>query len=155
MRYYVSPPGKPPPGLPVVYRDRLSVVTRDDDALPFARIVRAGQAPQAARVISREPDRIVIAPPGPGRLVVADLVYPGWKVAIDGQSGPGVRGGRPARGRGSARSADGSTWAFTPPGVPRRRSISLARLAALLGLALVPCRLRRAASERGAGTRPS
>ncbi|HEY0517196.1 MAG TPA: hypothetical protein VGD00_08755, partial [Solirubrobacteraceae bacterium] len=65
VRYYVSPPGEQPPGLPVVYRDRLSVVTRDDSALPFARIVRPGAAPQPARVISRDPDRIVIAPPGP------------------------------------------------------------------------------------------
>ena len=51
-----------------------------------------GQAapPEAARVISREPDRIVIAPPGPGRLVVADLVYPGWKVRIDGKPAPAL-----------------------------------------------------------------
>ncbi|HET6174584.1 MAG TPA: hypothetical protein VFD90_18405, partial [Gaiellales bacterium] len=62
VRYYVSPPGRQPEGLPVVYRDGLSVVTRDAGALPFARIVRPGRAPLAARVVSREPDRIVIAP---------------------------------------------------------------------------------------------
>ena len=45
VRYYVSPPGEQPAGLPVVYRDRLSVVTRDDNALPFARIVRPGRSP--------------------------------------------------------------------------------------------------------------
>ena len=84
VRYYVSPPGRQPAGLPVVYRDRLSVITRDPRALPFARIVRPGRAPLAARVVSREPDRIVIAPPAAGTLVVADLVYPGWKVRSTG-----------------------------------------------------------------------
>ena len=51
VRYYVSPPGEQPQGLRVVYRDRLSVVTQDHDALPFARIVRPGRAPEAARVL--------------------------------------------------------------------------------------------------------
>ena len=107
VRYYVSPPGESPPGLPVVYRDRLSVVTRDPEALPFARIERPGRAAQAARVISREPDRIVIAPPGPGRLVVADLVYPGWKVQHRRSRRPRAGGGRSARGRRTRGRAPG------------------------------------------------
>ena len=105
-----------PPGLPVVYRDRLSVVTRDPAALPFARIVRPGRAPLAARVVAREPDRIVIAPPGPGRLVVADLVYPGWKVRIDGKPARALAAGdlRAVEVPAGARRV---TWVFTPPGV--------------------------------------
>ena len=72
VRYYVSPPGDAPAGLPVVYRDRLSVVTRDDAALPFARIVRPGRAPLAARVVDARarPHRDRPArprPPGRGR----------------------------------------------------------------------------------------
>ena len=71
----------------------------------------------------------MIAPPGPGRLVVADLVYPGWKVEIDG--------------RAHTRSSDGDlravevpagaklvTWTFTPPGRAPRSGISLVALLA-------------------------
>jgi hypothetical protein len=137
VRYYVSPPGHAPKGLPVVYRDRLSVVTRDDKALPFARTLRSSGTPLAARVVSRAPDRIVIAPHAPGRLVVADLVYPGWKVSIDGH-------GAPALSDGDLRAVDvpaGAklvTWTFTPPGVRLGAGISLVALLALLGVAFAP-----------------
>ena len=56
VRYYVSPPGQRRTGLPVVYRDQLSVVTRDPEALPFARIVRRGRAAaRRARRLARRP----------------------------------------------------------------------------------------------------
>jgi hypothetical protein len=137
VRYYVSPPGEAPPGLPVVYRDRLSVVTRDDRALPFARVVRPGRRPQPARIVAREPDRIVIAPPGPGRLVVADLVYPGWKVSIDGHRARALEDGdlRAVEVPAGARRV---TWTFTPPGVRLGAMTSLVALLALAGVALVP-----------------
>ena len=69
--------------------------------------VRPGRAPLAARVVSREPDRIVIAPPAAGRLVVADLAYPGWKVEIDGEGAESLERRRSARraGAGRGRSA--------------------------------------------------
>jgi hypothetical protein len=137
VRYYVSPPGESPPGLPVVYRDRLSVVSRDDAALPFARIVRPGRAPLAARVVSRDPDRIVIAPPGPGRLVVADLVYPGWKVSIDGRSARALADGD-LRAVDVPAGAREVTWTFTPQGVRLGAVISVVTAVALLGVALVP-----------------
>ena len=137
VRYYVSPPGESPKGLPVVYRDRLSVVTRDDKALPFARIVQPGRAPQPARVITREPDRIVIAPPGPGRLVVADLVYPGWKVSIDGHGARALSAGD-LRAVEVPAGAKRVTWTFTPPGVKLGAVVSLLALLALLGVALAP-----------------
>ena len=142
VRYYVSPPGDAPAGLPVVYRDKLSVVTRDDGALPFARIVRPGRAPLAARVVSREPDRIVIAPPGPGRLVVADLVYPGWKVTVDGKPARSLAEGdlRAVEVPAGARTV---TWSFTPPGVRAGALISLVALLALAAVALVPWRRAR------------
>ena len=154
VRYYVSPPGKSPPGLPVVYRDRLSVVTRDDAALPFARIVRAGRAPLAARVVSREPDRIVIAPPGPGRLVVADVVYPGWRAEIDGRSVPALEDGdlRAVEVPPGARKV---VWTFTPPGARVGLGISLVSLAVLLGLALRPRLLRKWPRRRRGDAYPS
>ncbi|MDX6599980.1 MAG: hypothetical protein QOE87_3867 [Gaiellales bacterium] len=137
VRYYVSPPGTSPPGLPVVYRDRLSVVTRDDAALPFARIVRPGQAPRAARIVSRAPDRIEIAPPGPGRLVVADLVYPGWRVKIDGRTVPALAAGD-LRAVDVPPGARRVVWTFTPPGARAGLAISFLSLSLLLGLALSP-----------------
>jgi hypothetical protein len=153
VRYYVSPPGKSPAGLPVVYRDRLSVVTRDDAALPFARIVRPGRAPQAARVVSRAPDRIEIAPPGPGRLVVADLVYPGWRVEIDGRPVPALEAGdlRAVEVPPGARRV---VWTFTPPGARAGIVISLFSLSLLISLALAPWLNRftpRGRAERAAG----
>ncbi|MDX6627755.1 MAG: hypothetical protein QOH00_1, partial [Gaiellales bacterium] len=154
VRYYVSPPGKSPRGLPVVYRDRSSVVTRDDGALPFARIVRPGRAPRAARVISREPDRIVISPPGPGRLVVADLAYPGWRVSIDGRRAPVLEAGdlRAVEVPAGARRV---TWTFTPPGARAGWIISLLSLAVAIGLALAPWLSRHALRVRARPARTS
>ena len=124
-------------GLPVVYRDRLSVVTRDSGALPFARIVRPGGAPIAARVVSREPDRVVIAPPAAGRLVIADLAYPGWRVTIDGARAKSLEDGslRAVQVPAGARLV---TWEFTPPGVRLGWLISLASAIALAGVAFLP-----------------
>ena len=137
VRYYVSPPGRQPAGLPVVYRDRLSVITRDPQALPFARIVRPHRAPLPARVVSREPDRIVIAPPAAGTLVLADLAYPGWKVKIDGAPARSLEQGdlRAVVVPAGARLV---TWQFTPPGVRLGWLLSLAAVFALAGVALIP-----------------
>ena len=85
VRYYVSPPGQQPRGLPVVYRDRGTVITRDPDALPLARVVRPGRALQPARIVRRDPDRVDIVTRGAaGTLVLADPAYPGWRVSVDG-----------------------------------------------------------------------
>ncbi|MDX6568510.1 MAG: hypothetical protein QOH15_1088 [Gaiellales bacterium] len=87
VRYYVSPPGQQPDGLPVVYRDRGTVITRDPHALPLARIVRAGSSPQPARIVRRDPDRVEIVTNGAaGTLVLADSAYPGWHVSVDGRA---------------------------------------------------------------------
>ena len=137
VRYYVSPPGDAPPGLPVVYRDRLSVVTRDAAALPFARTLRAGGSPVSARVVSRRPDRIVIAPRAAGRLVVADLAYPGWQVRVDGHRARALREGD-LRAVDVPPGARRVTWTFTPPGLRLGAAISLVSLLAVLGLALLP-----------------
>jgi hypothetical protein len=73
--------------LPVVYRDRGTVITRDPHALPLARIVRAGSSPQPARIVRRDPDRVEIVTNGAaGTLVLADSAYPGWHVSVDGRA---------------------------------------------------------------------
>src|SRR6185436_18734199 len=85
VRYYVAGPKYAPPGMPVVLRTRNAVIVRDDQALPLARVNRPGRT-DAARIVVREPDRVVIdTPAGPaGRLVLADPAYPGWAVSVDG-----------------------------------------------------------------------
>ncbi|HET6173855.1 MAG TPA: hypothetical protein VFD90_14675 [Gaiellales bacterium] len=89
VRYYVAAPGYEPPGMPVVLRTPQAIVVRDDGALPLARVNRSGRT-DPARILVRDPDRVVIAtPPGPaGRLVLADKPYPGWSVKIDGHAAP-------------------------------------------------------------------
>src|SRR5262249_29505581 len=113
----------------------------DDAALPFARMVEPGAAPRAARVIAREPDRIVIAPPGAGRLVVADLVYPGWRVTIDGHRATALEQGdlRAVQVPAGARRV---VWTFTPPGARAGVAVSVVALAVLLAIPFAP-RLRR------------
>ena len=89
VRYYVAAPGLEPAGMTVVLRTPQATVVRDDEALPLARVNRPGRT-DPARILVRDPDRVVIAtPPGPaGRLVLADPPYPGWTVTIDGHSAP-------------------------------------------------------------------
>ena len=82
--------------------------------------MRPGRAPLAARVVSREPDRIVIAPPGPGRLVVADLVYPGWKVTVDGKAARSLADG-------DLRAVEVPAGARTSTGRSRPRACERAR----------------------------
>ena len=89
VRYYVAAPGLEPAGMTVVLRTPQATVVRDDKALPLARVNRPGRT-DPARILVRDPDRVVIAtPPGPaGRLVLADPPYPGWSVTVDGHSAP-------------------------------------------------------------------
>ena len=114
--------------------------------------MRPGRAPLAARVVSREPDRIVIAPRGAGRLVVADLVYPGWKVSIDGKPARALAAGdlRAVEVPPGARRV---TWTSRRPGVRAGAAISLSALLALLAVALVPW--WRARRRRPDGYSPS
>ena len=115
VRYYVSPPGDAPPGLPVVYRDRLSVVTRDAAALPFARTLRPGSAPLSARVVSRAPiaSSSRRARPGASRR---------RRPRLPGLEGEHRRARRARADVGDLRAVDvppGArrvTWTFTPPG---------------------------------------
>jgi hypothetical protein len=89
VRYYVAEPDLVPAGMPVVLRTPQATIVRDAKALPLARVNRPGRTDRA-RILVRQPDRVVIAtPPGPaGRLVLADPPYPGWSVTVDGHAAP-------------------------------------------------------------------
>jgi hypothetical protein len=145
VRYYVAQAGHVPRGLTVVLRTPTATVVRDDKALPIARINRPGRT-DAARIVVREPDRVVVeSPAGPkGRLVLADAPYPGWSVTVDG---------KPATGRvqhGLFRAVDLPAgrhrveWRFAPASVKHGLIISLATLTAAILYAMRAWRRERA-----------
>lgn len=138
VRYYIAQRGQELKHLTVVLRTKNATVLRDDRALPIARVNRPGVT-VAARIVVREPDRVVIdTPAGPaGRLVLADPPYPGWSVTVDG---------RAARARvqnGLFRAVDLTAgkhrvvWRFAPRSVKRGLSLSLGTLLAALGYVAV------------------
>jgi hypothetical protein len=144
VRYYVSPPGQQPKGLPVVYRDRRSVITRDPDALPLARVVRPGHAPQPARITRRDPDRVEITTAGAaGLLVLADAAYPGWHVSVDGHPAHSVTADSLFRGVELGAGTHRVIWTFHPLTLRVGLWISGATLLALLGGAIGWPRLLR------------
>jgi hypothetical protein len=145
VRYYIAQDGQVMSRLKVVLVTPTATVEEDDKALPLARVNRPGRT-DAARIVVRKPDRVVIETPrGPaGRLVLADLIYPGWKVTIDGHAAP-VR-----VQNGLFRAVDlpagrhRVVWTFAPRSVQRGLSISLATLvAALVYVAVLRRRSRR------------
>jgi hypothetical protein len=148
VRYYVSPPGQQPRGLPVVYRDRLAVITRDPRALPLARVVRAGRAPQPARIVRRDPDRVDIVTAGAaGRLVLADPAYPGWHVTVDGHAARGETADSLFRAVQVGSGVHRVEWTFRPASLRLGLWVSIAALALLGALALAWPRRRAGVSD--------
>ena len=150
VRYYVSPPGQQPRGLPVVYRDRGTVITRDPDALPLARVVRRGSAPQPARIVRRDSDRVeIVTAGGSGTLVLADAAYPGWQVSVDGHRARVKTVDSLFRGVDVGAGVHRVVWTFRPLSLRVGLSISVLSLLLLSGLAAVwPRELRRRARAK-------
>jgi hypothetical protein len=147
VRYYVAAPGLEPAGMPVVLRTPQATVVRDDRALPLARVNRPGET-DAARILVREPDRVVIAtPPGPaGRLVLADPPYPGWNVTIDGHSAPARDQDAIFRAVDLPAGRHTVVWTFEPRSVKIGFSITLIALLGIVGYAVVVRRRGSAAA---------
>ena len=137
VRYYVASPGLEPAGMTVVLRTPQATVVRDDKALPLARVNRPGRT-DPARILVRDPDRVVIATPrGPGRPARAR------RSALPGLVGHG------RRPLGAVRDQDGLfravdlpagrhtvEWRFEPRSVKLGFGISLAALLAVAGYAI-------------------
>ena len=138
VRYYVASPGLEPAGMTVVLRTPQATVVRDDEALPLARVNRPGRT-DPARILVRDPDRVVIATPaGPaGRLVLADPPYPGWSVTVDGHAAP-VRD-QDGLFRAVDLPAGGHTveWRFAPRSVKLGFYVTLVALLAAVAYAVV------------------
>ena len=154
VRYYVSPPGQQPKGLPVVYRDPLAVITRDPQAQPLARVVRAGRPAQPARIVRREPDRIDIVTGGAaGKLVLADPAYPGWHVTVDGHDAHGETADSLFRAVQVGPGVHRVEWTFRPTSLRLGLWVSIAALALLGALAIGwPRRRSRVSDATRAGT---
>jgi hypothetical protein len=138
VRYYVAGPTLVPGGMPVVLRTPQAVVVRDDGALPLARVNRRGRT-DPARIVVRDPDRVVIAtPPGPpGRLVLADPPYPGWSVTIDGHSAPAREQDNLFRAVDLPAGRHTVEWRFEPRSVRTGLYVTLATLLAVVGYFVV------------------
>jgi hypothetical protein len=148
VRYYVSPPGQQPKGLPVVYRDRGSVITRDPKALSLARIEprggNAGDAPQPATITRRDPDRVEITTRGAaGLLVLADSAYPGWHVSVDGHTAHATTAHSLFRAVEVGDGVHHVVWTFRPLTLRLGFWISVLALVLLVGAAVGWPRLQR------------
>ena len=133
----------------MVLRTKNATVLRDDRALPIARVNRPGVT-VAARIVVREPDRVVIdTPAGPaGRLVLADPPYPGWSVTVDGHSAPSRVQNGLFRAVDLTAGKHRVVWRFAPKSVKRGLSLSLGTLLAALGYVVVT-RVRALRRRRG------
>jgi hypothetical protein len=124
--------------LTVVLHTPQATIVRDDKALPLARVNRPGRT-DPARILVRDPDRVVIAtPPGPaGRLVLADPPYPGWSVTIDGHAAPARDQNGLFRAVDLPAGRHTVEWRFEPRSVKLGLGITLLALLGVAGYAIV------------------
>jgi len=78
----------------------------------------------------------------PGFVVLADVDYPGWTLTIDGVPSPILRANRLMRGAAVQAGTHTLVYTYDPPSVKIGAAISLAGLAALLGLGVWSARRR-------------
>jgi uncharacterized membrane protein YfhO len=116
--------------------------------------VRAGRAPQPARIVQREPDRVDIVTGGAaGKLVLADPAYPGWHVTVDGHDAHAETADSLFRAVQVGPGVHHVVWTFRPASLRLGLWVSIAALALLGALALAwPRRKPRVSGATQAGT---
>ncbi|MGH7724690.1 MAG: hypothetical protein ACREOU_04615 [Candidatus Eiseniibacteriota bacterium] len=85
--------------------------------------------------------------PGPALIRLSDLAFPGWEVRVDGQEAKALIGDYLCRVVAVPAGKHAIAWEFKDPALARGLAISLAALAVILALYLVPlvrARMRRA-----------
>jgi hypothetical protein len=85
--------------------------------------------------------------PGPALIRLSDLAFPGWEVRVDGQEAKALIGDYLCRVVAVPAGKHAIAWEFHDPALARGLAISLAALAVILALYLVPpvlARMRRA-----------
>jgi hypothetical protein len=109
-------------------------VYRNPQARPRAW-VESGDGPwRPAQSIDRQPNRIVILAEGPGRLVLSEIAYPGWRVIVDGRRSPMETVDGLLRGVELAAGLHEVRFEFRPSTVFAGLSLTLVSLAALVYL---------------------
>ena len=109
-------------------------VYRNPQARPRAWVESGDGQWRPPESIDRQPNRIVIFAEGPGRLVLSEIAYPGWRAAVDGRRSSSetvdglLRGVELAAGRHEVR------FEFRPTAVYVGLSLTLVSLAALVYL---------------------
>jgi len=109
-----------------------------------ARLVAASPERAEARLVSYEPDEIVLELDAPreGLVVLNELVYPGWRVAIDGAEAVPVRANYLLRAVHVAAGHHRVAWRFEPRGVRWKQGGYLLALVLALAAAAWPRRQR-------------
>lgn len=91
VRYLLAEADLPPvDGLRLVDTIDGTRIYRNDRARPRAWVTPPGADPAggiflSAVLVERTPNRLVVEAQGPGLLVLAELLYPGWEAELDGQ----------------------------------------------------------------------
>ena len=122
---------------------RRTVVT--STPLPGLRRGPPGGPAGSARIVAYEPERVVVEATArrPGELVLTDLHYPGWKVALDGESAPLHRVNYLLRGTSLPAGTHRVEFRYEPAAWRLGWIVSLVVLAGLGGAVAVALRRRR------------
>ena len=129
------------------------MIVEDPAALPLARLNLKTGGMVRAKIIVRNPDRVVIDTPRrcDGRLVLADPAYPGWKVTVDGHPAKSLVSRGIFRAVELPAGAHRVVWTFDPPRLVIGAYVSAFALVALLGVAALPWLRRRRHRASSAG----
>jgi hypothetical protein len=76
------------PGLALVAQEGQTRIYENTQVLPRARVNRLDGTLAAAEILDYSPNRITVQADGPGRLVLAEVDYPGGRARVDGVEAP-------------------------------------------------------------------
>jgi hypothetical protein len=142
-----------------VYDPRVVAWIEVDDFRPLAPYVRSqpgADAGEAVALIQYAPQRVELEArlQRPGIVVLADLFYPGWSLAIDGKPAPILRTNRLMRGAAVTAGTHRLVFTYDPLSFRLGAIVSLASIALALGLAVRASIPDRKAAIAGMGEYP-
>ena len=106
-------------------------VYRNPQARPRAWVESDDGQWRPPESMDRQPNRIVIHAEGPGRLVLSEIAYPGWRAIVDGRRSSWETVDGLLRGVGLTAGRHEVRFEFRPPTVYVGLSLTLVSLAAL------------------------
>jgi hypothetical protein len=126
----------------IVYDPRKLAWLDTDDLNPFAKYLTKTPSDPAETVTidmaKSNPQRVELTAvlKRPGLVILADVLYPGWKLTIDEAPVPILRANRLMRGAPVPAGTHRLVYSYDPPSFRIGAFVSLASLVALLGLAV-------------------